>query len=400
MIKNTSILVAILIVIAFLFSKKIRTSRKWQATVTPLASIIGSGFLIIAPLLALTVGGYALIAITVLVILGYACGEVMRFNIHHIEPLLEKREDKILMGLEDISKFSLGLAYIVSITFYLQLLAAFVLKGFNSKSEFLANILTTIILVIIAIVGKIYGLNMLEKLEEYSVSIKLAIIAGLLVGLGYFNLELFFAGDWKLKIPEVSLSVSSLRVLFGSLIVVQGFETSRFLGSKYKPKERVETMRNAQILSGIIYFIFIGLILAVFDRKPHISDTEIIDLSSKVASILPIALIIAAGVSQFSAAVADTAGAGGLIVESFRKKISLRNSYILICGFAIILTWATNVFEVVSVASRIFAFYYGMQAGEATMVSYRKKFWGKGIFFGVLTLILTIITIFGNPANV
>jgi hypothetical protein len=41
-----------LVLLGVTFSKRILNSRRWRATVTPLASIIGSGFLVAGPILA------------------------------------------------------------------------------------------------------------------------------------------------------------------------------------------------------------------------------------------------------------------------------------------------------------------------------------------------------------
>ncbi|MEJ2115435.1 MAG: hypothetical protein P8X88_05170, partial [Gammaproteobacteria bacterium] len=58
---NTEIilLVTVIFVCGILFSSPIRSHNLWSATVTPLASIIGSGFLIAAPLVVVIVGNYA-----------------------------------------------------------------------------------------------------------------------------------------------------------------------------------------------------------------------------------------------------------------------------------------------------------------------------------------------------
>ena len=60
----------------------------WRATVTPLASIIGSGFLVSAPLLAREFGGYAAPAMALLIVLAALIGWAIRYNIRVVEPLL------------------------------------------------------------------------------------------------------------------------------------------------------------------------------------------------------------------------------------------------------------------------------------------------------------------------
>lgn len=399
-IKNILIFLTVLGFLIFLFSKKMRSSRTWCATVTPLASIIGSGFLVIAPLLAFTVGHQALLAVVVLIVLGYFCGDVIRFNILHLEPLLDSQNTNSVVSIERLSKISLTFAYVISITFYLKLLASFVLKGVHLENLLITNILTTVLLLFIMIVGRWRGLSLLEKLEEYSVNVKLAIIAGLIIGLLYFNLDLFWSNEWNLLIPEKNINLDAVRTLMGTLIVVQGFETSRFLGSKYSAKERIFTMRLAQIISGLIYFVFVALIMAVFSNTTKISDTEIIDLSGRVSSVLPKLLILAAVMSQFSAAVADTVGSGGLLHETFKSRLSLSNSYFLIGTFAIILTWSADIFEIVNIASRAFALYYGLQSIIAALIAWQKKTLWKSFLFACLFIVLLLIALYGLPAKV
>jgi hypothetical protein len=398
---NILIVVAILLSAGFLFSKKIRDSEKWRATVTPLASIIGSGFLIIAPLLVFATGRYMLFAISLLVAIGYACGESIRFNILHLEPFLEKNKHGFfLTHLENISKIALALAYVISVTFYLQLLSAFLLRALGLSGQHWVDIITTVLIISISLIGKFRGLDMLEKLEEYTVSLKIAIISGLLIGLCYFNSDLLFSGNWLIEIPEKEISADALRILFGSLIVVQGFETSRFLGSKYKPEVRIQTMRTAQIIAGVIYFIFIGLIAVVFKEEPNVSETAIVDLTGRIASVLPGALIFAAIMSQLSAAIADTVGSGGLIFEGLRKKISIKNSYLVIGSFALALTWMKDVFQIVALASQAFAFYYSLQALASASLAHRLGYRWRTLLFGLLSLGLLLIVIFGKPMSV
>jgi len=63
MFENALLLTVAIVAIAFLFQSRVRHSRDWRATVTPLASIIGSGFLVAAPLLAHAVNGWALLGL-------------------------------------------------------------------------------------------------------------------------------------------------------------------------------------------------------------------------------------------------------------------------------------------------------------------------------------------------
>ena len=85
---NLLLLVPCVLAALFLLRSKLVKGDLWRATLTPLSSIIGSGFLIMAPLLASIVGPLAPVAILGIVLLAYAIGHVICFNILHVEPRL------------------------------------------------------------------------------------------------------------------------------------------------------------------------------------------------------------------------------------------------------------------------------------------------------------------------
>ena len=91
--------------------------------------------------------------------------------------------------------------------------------------------------------------------------------------------------------------------------------------------------------------IYIGLLAFLFPPKTvPLNETAIIDMMGIVAPILPVLLVAAALSAQFSAAVADTNGSGGLIAELSRGRISPRVGYTLLVGIGLLLTWTANVF--------------------------------------------------------
>lgn len=80
---NPNILVLGLVGLAavVLVLPRVRRSTDWRATVTPLASIIGSGFLVLAPLLVRESGIRAVGVMAGLCGVAYCVGEAIRFNI-------------------------------------------------------------------------------------------------------------------------------------------------------------------------------------------------------------------------------------------------------------------------------------------------------------------------------
>ncbi|RME32973.1 MAG: hypothetical protein D6786_09030 [Gammaproteobacteria bacterium] len=98
-----------LALLGVLLHPAVRRAHYWRATVTPLASIIGSGFLVVAPLLADIAGSRAVLAMGVVVVLAYAIGAAVRYNIAHAEPLLaESAPPAFLLRAEHLGDLLLG----------------------------------------------------------------------------------------------------------------------------------------------------------------------------------------------------------------------------------------------------------------------------------------------------
>ncbi len=354
------------------FSRRLATSSSWKATVTPLASIMGSGFLVSAPLLAGVVGNRAVLCMAVLLALAYAVGGAIRFNIRHFEPIANAGHGAA-QDVAFLSRIVLAGAYFISVTYYLQLLAAFVLAAVGMQSQVAAHAITTALLLTIGGVGMWRGLDELEGLEKYAVSLNLGMIGALLVALTLYNLTLWTGGDWKLPAISSEIDLHDLRILLGLLIVVQGFETSRYLGDQHPAEQRIATMRAAQLISAGIYLLFIGLATVLFHDGLGADVTAIIGMTRPVAVVLPLLLSIAAIGSQFSAAVADNSGAGGLLEEITHGKLPLRLAYLLILVVTVALTWETDVNGIIAYASRAFALYYMLQCIVAFLVAGRLR---------------------------
>ena len=117
-------------------------------------------------------------------------------------------------------------------------------------------------------------------------------------------------------------------------------------------------------------------------------------------------LIVAAVMSQFSAAVADTVGAGCLASEGSRKRLSNNTGYLVVSVFAIILIWTANLLEIISFASRAFALYYLLQCVVALIAS--RHYYGlqqhrthriHRRHFATVATILAFIVVFAIPAE-
>lgn len=384
-------------VLALLLAPAVRLRDGWRATVTPLASIIGSGFLVVGPILSDVAGRWASGAMLGLCVLAWLFGSAARFNTLHAEPLTANGEHPQLQRIDRFSGLCLALAYFISVAYYLNLLGAFLLKGAGVVDPVLARGVTTAILLALAALGWRRGFRGVERVEIYAVSFKLAVIAGVLAALG----AVWLADPAARHLPpqHVTPGWRELRTLLGCVILVQGFETSRFLGMSYPAALRVRSMRWAQLLSTAIYVAFIALLL------PHvplghagaaIEETEIIDIVGHLADLLGLLLVAAAVASQLSAAIADMSGAGGLLNE-LASWMSPRWAYVAVAAVAIGLTWSVDLFGIIAIASRAFAVYYALQCGVASRLARERPL--RSALYALGAALALVVVLFGLPVS-
>ncbi len=386
-----SILGAVAIAALLLWSGPVRSSITWRAMTTPLASIIGSGFLVLGPILMAQFGWLAPMVMAVLCTTAYLFGAAIRHNMRRLEA-----GETLPMGLEAASSWALSFAYIVSVAYYLNLFGAFGVSLTAFDSDLGARLLTSTVYLVILSVGWTRGFASLERMEYISVTIKLAIIAGLLVALSAFFWGKAQAGA-LVVIPMELSGWAAITLGFGLIVTVQGFETSRYLGASYDTGTRVKSMKWAQWLSAAIYMIYIALLAYVFQPQDlDFSETAIVGMMGVVAPILPVLLVVAALAAQFSAAVADTSGSGGLMSELSAKQITPRMGYLLLTVIGLVLTWVADVFQIISYASRAFAVYYALQAAIAAISAGRQGAGPRSIGFGVLAALGFAIAVFGH----
>ena len=299
---NAAILATVTLAGAILIWPRVANSIVWRATITPLASIIGSGFLVLGPILDVSYGGYAPLVMVGLCMVAYLFGSAIRFNIADIET--RPAASRLTDGLETMASIVLAFAFIVSVAYYLNLFGAFGVSLTELDDQFHAKLLTTAVFTLILFTGLTRGFSALERMEQVSVCLKLMIIAGLLLGLMVHFGEATGRGALQFDAPRVT-GWASLTLMAGLIVTVQGFETSRYLGSTYDARMRIQSMQLAQWISTVIYCIYIVLLTYAFESDPlSLDETAIIDLMQIVAPILPLLLVVAALSAQFSAAIA------------------------------------------------------------------------------------------------
>ncbi len=85
MLQNIVIVIVVILTGGAFLSRQLASSTRWRAMVTPLASIIGSGFLVLGPILDASYGYFAPAVMAMLCISAYLFGWTIRFNIQALE---------------------------------------------------------------------------------------------------------------------------------------------------------------------------------------------------------------------------------------------------------------------------------------------------------------------------
>ena len=151
---------------AVLALPRVSRSSMWRAMMTPLASIIGSGFLILGPLLNALYGGWALLAMALLCLVAYLFGAAIRANI------ADRNDGTPLEGagkaLDTASSWALAFAYFIAVAYYLNLFGAFAVDLTPWNNDVSARIVTSAVFGVILVVGWTRGFGALERMEQVS----------------------------------------------------------------------------------------------------------------------------------------------------------------------------------------------------------------------------------------
>ncbi|MCB2014861.1 MAG: hypothetical protein R3E11_03850 [Sphingobium sp.] len=377
----------------------------WRATVTPLASIIGSGFLIAGPILGDASGRFAALSMTALCLIAWLFGSAIRYNIRNAEPLIDPDGSPLwLERMDKASDLALAFAYFISVAYYLHLFAAFGLRTLHIQNDWMVRIATASIIGLLGLIGTLRGLRWLENIELPAVGVKLALISGLLAGLVWSVGSSIVDNSLSLPAVDHPRGMHELGILLGLVILVQGFETSRYLGHQYDRETRIHTMRMAQLISMAVYIPFIAMMTPYFVQHPitgKLTETAIIDILEPMGWAVAPIIIVTALASQLSAAIADMNGAGGLIRSATSNRIHVKWGYAATATVAILITFTANIFEIIVYASKAFVAYYLLQSLTAAILSVKHghRDYGRTAAYTVGVIIAIFVLWLGIPAE-
>jgi hypothetical protein len=323
-----------------------------------------------------------------------AAGLAIAYNIRNYEPVEGEggRPDR----LERISEWSLLGASMVNIAYYTMILMMLIQLPFDWDSVNGRTVMGIALLAVLVVIGMSGGMDWLNQAGNRTTAFNLAAVIGIVIAFLVANVQEALGGRWDLG-PSPDLGTEEIRKMVGLFAIVQGFEASRYIGVRFGSERRVSTMRVAQVVSTIVFVLFVvTLLLAFLPPPPGIEDdaSAIFAVSALVGDMLPWLLLLAALGSQTSAIIGATSSRSDMLVN---HKISRTTTFPIILIPAIMLVIFVDVNMAVNLASRVFAAFFTIQASLALILASRKKNWWAVAGFAGVALVMLTIMVFGLP---
>ncbi len=379
-----------------LYRPRIQQSKKYQALVVPLANIMDVGFLVLSPIIVALVGFSAPFFMLGICLLAMAAGTAITYNIRHYEPLIGTGDSTEKIGA--LSNWMLLGASVVNIGYYTMLLMTLTLLPLQVYSENRVTTMSVIALVVLMLAGYKGYLPLLNRLGDRTTAFNITALVAVLAVFATYNLNQAISGNWSLPTYEPDVDAEVYRKIFGLFAMVQGFESARYIGNRFSGELRVSTMRLAQVIATIVFVALIGLVLLPFGQfQPRADATAIFVVSDQISVYLPWLILVAALGSQFSAITNATSSRSDLLMEATRSRLDKRFTFPLLLVPAILIVLFIDVIQAVSVASRVFAIFFTLQAVIAVMLAARNRNWAATAGFVIVGLMTSAIAVFGLP---
>ena len=320
---NSIVAVVTLVGLAWLlYRPKVQESRTYKATVVPLAEIMDVGFIVFSPIIILLFGYDAPWAMLGLCLLAILTGFAISYNINNYEPLVGKPDP--LHRWNSFALWALLAASVVNVAYYAQLLMTLVwLPLGDLYSPGLVTATAALLLGILTIYGFAKGLMALNDMGNKTTAFNLSAIVAVLVAFAAYNVQQLVGGDFNWPHFDPPADAEAFRKLLGLFVLVQGFESSRYIGAYFSADKRVKTMRSAQYISSAVYVLFVAFSLILFATVKAPTDvTAIFEVSEQVSVFLPFLIMAAALGSQLSAIVNDTETRTEMLAAAGRRSVA------------------------------------------------------------------------------
>jgi hypothetical protein len=374
-----------------LYRPKVQQSERYQAMVVPLANIMDVGFIVMSPAIVLLAGFAAPLVMLGICLLAIATGFAIAYNIRHYEPL-EGTNDPV-NRVAEVSRWALTFASVINIAYYTLLLITLLLWPLELYSVTNLAIGGTVLLVVLIIVGMAGGMDWLNNLGNKTTAFNLSAVVAVVTAFIVYNIQEWLGGRWDLGETEVMISGEDFRKIIGLFAIVQGFEAARYIGARFGKELRITTMRLAQVISSVVFVVFVASVLILYVQvQTDFSGESIFIVADEVGDFMPWLILLAAIGSQTSAIINATMSRSDMLVD---HKMPRRWTFVVLLGPAIAVFLLVDITEAVALASRVFAAYFVLQAVIAWILARRAQNWAAVAGFTAIALAMGTITIFG-----
>ena len=374
-----------------LYRPKVQQSERYQAMVVPLANIMDVGFIVMSPAIVLLAGFAAPLVMLGICLLAIATGFAIAYNIRHYEPL-EGTDDPV-NRVGYVSRWALTFASVINIAYYTLLLITLLLWPLELYSVTNLAIGGTVLLVVLIIVGMAGGMDWLNNLGNKTTAFNLSAVVAVVTAFIVYNIQEWLGGRWDLGETEVMISGEDFRKIIGLFAIVQGFEAARYIGARFGKELRITTMRLAQVISSVVFVVFVASVLILYVRvQTDFSGESIFIVADEVGDFMPWLILVAAIGSQTSAIINATMSRSDMLVD---HKMPRRWTFVVLLAPAIAVFLLVDITEAVALASRVFAAYFVLQAVIAWILARRAQNWAAVAGFTAIALAMGTITIFG-----
>jgi hypothetical protein len=374
-----------------LYRPKVQQSQTYQAMVVPLANIMDVGFIVMSPAIVLLAGFAAPLVMLGICLLAIATGFAIAYNIRHYEPL--EHTDDPVNRVAHVSRWALTFASVINIAYYTLLLITLVLWPLGLYSVTNLAIGGVVLLVALIVVGMAGGMDWLNNLGNKTTAFNLSAVVAVVTAFIVYNIQEWLGGRWDLGQADTAISGEDFRKIIGLFAIVQGFEASRYIGARFGKELRITTMRLAQVISSVVFVVFVASVLILYVQvQTDFSGESIFIVADKVGDLMPWLILLAAIGSQTSAIINATMSRSDMLVDHSMPR---RWTFVVLLGPAIAIFLLVDITEAVALASRVFAAYFVLQAVIAWILARRVQNWPAVAGFTAIALAMGTITIFG-----
>ena len=351
-----------------LYRPKVQQSQRYQAMVVPLANIMDVGFIVMSPAIVLLAGFAAPLVMLGICLLAIATGFAIAYNIRHYEPL-EGTDDPV-NRVGYVSRWALTFASVINIAYYTLLLITLLLWPLELYSVTNLAIGGTVLLVVLIIVGMAGGMDWLNNLGNKTTAFNLSAVVAVVTAFIVYNIQEWLGGRWDLGETEVMISGEDFRKIIGLFAIVQGFEAARYIGARFGKELRITPMRLAQVISSVVFVVFVASVLILYVQvQTDFSGESIFIVADEVGDFMPWLILLAAIGSQTSAIIGATMSRSDMLVDHkvLNRKVPRRWTFVILLLPALalfLLSDITQAFEVYTpLGSVVFALVVAIVVG-------------------------------------